>query len=42
MATRGFEGINLRNSEENHGWIISVKFHQNWMRSFIENFKNKS
>ena len=38
MATRAFEGIKLpsRNSEEDHGRNISVKFHQNLVSSFRE------
>ena len=38
MATRAFEGIKLfkKNSEEDHGRNISVKFHQNPISSFRE------
>ena len=38
MATRVFEGIKLfkKNSEEDHGRDISVKFHQNPIGSFRE------
>ena len=42
MATRVFEGIKLHVrvcqeiSEEDHGRIISVKFHQIWMGRFKE------
>ena len=38
MATRDFEGIKFfqRNSEEDHGRNISVKFHQNPISSFRE------
>ena len=34
MATRIFEGISLsRNSEDDHGRNISVKFHQNLIKN---------
>ena len=38
MATRGFEGIRFFQeiSKEDHGMNISVKFHQNPVRSFRE------
>ena len=38
MATRVFEGIKLskKNSEEDYGRNISVKFHQNPISSFRE------
>ena len=38
MATRVFQGIKFfkKNSEEDHGRNISVKFHQNPISSFRE------
>ena len=45
MATRVFEGIKIlsRNSEEDYGRNISVKFHQNPKSSFREeDVKRKS
>ena len=44
MATRVFEAIKFfkKNSEEDHGRNISVKFHQNLISSFREDVQRKS